>query len=411
MLSTLYKGSVKDVLGPAQFEFDGKSVAGVVFQYTDAYSVFDWGRMPDILIDKGAALAVLAADWFQKLESPEAWAEYSRTPGALAIRKAASSLPVTSGSFAGVFNEMGERLQREGLRTHFLGALDANSLSPRPISLVDRPFRHLAVRQVSVVKPVPVNLLGRTVLDYGPTRAAPLPRLIPLEVVFRFSCPPGSSFTERAKRNPDYWQTLPLPRPKGQDPAIEPGVRWEFPVLEFFTKLEPSDRPVSLNEALMISGVPPEALQEVVLKTAWIAGFLKDLCAKQGLELADGKLEWGLTADGRCLLVDAIGPDELRILKNGVQLSKEFLRSYYRDTPWYESVKLAKAQAEERGISDWKRLVTVPPPALPAEATELGSQLYRALANALTGKSWFKNAWPLHQLLERLAGAVPAGRQ
>ena len=53
MIATLYRGSVKDVKGP----WGG----GVAFDYTDAYSVFDWGRMPDLLPQKGAALATLTA--------------------------------------------------------------------------------------------------------------------------------------------------------------------------------------------------------------------------------------------------------------------------------------------------------------------------------------------------------------
>jgi phosphoribosylaminoimidazole-succinocarboxamide synthase len=69
-----------------------------------------------------------------------------------------------------------------------------------------------------------------------------------------------------------------------------------------------------------------------------------------------------VSAKGGIFLVDAIGPDELRILKDGVQLSKEFLRTFYRGTDWYGQVNQAKKQAKEQGVADWKRLVPQPPP-------------------------------------------------
>ena len=91
----------------------------VIFEYTDAYSVFDWGKMPDALARKGEALAVLAADWFEKLERPETWKEFSRSPEALGLRK--------GNRFGSAFNELGEELQKHGLRTHYLGAVTGGS--------------------------------------------------------------------------------------------------------------------------------------------------------------------------------------------------------------------------------------------------------------------------------------------
>ena len=58
-------GSVKDVkiLAPA-FENVGGSGE---FDFSDRYSVFDWGEMPDHIVNKGAALAVMAAFNFEQL--------------------------------------------------------------------------------------------------------------------------------------------------------------------------------------------------------------------------------------------------------------------------------------------------------------------------------------------------------
>lgn len=391
MISTIYRGSVKDLLGPVR----AKGLSAVVFQYTDAYSVFDWGRMPDPLLHKGESLAVLAADWFERLEKPETWKEFSRSTVALGVRK--------GNRFGAAFNEVGEKLQTEGLRTHYLGALTSipatEECSPLKLSDVKNPFRHLAVKQVSVIKPEITPVLGRALPDYYKTRLSAPPRLVPLEVIFRFSCPEGSSLFERASRDPGYMASIGFP-----EYQVVPGAKWEFPVLELFTKLESTDRPVSLNEALAISGLSGQQIQELLFKTAWVAALLRSICAQAGLELADGKLEWGLSETGELFLVDAIGPDELRILKDGIQLSKEFLRLYYRETSWYQATQRAKAQAKEHGISDWKKLVGEAPPSLTPQYLELASQLYQALANELSSRSWFPNAWKLDQVVETIRG-------
>ncbi len=380
----LYPGSVKNLLGPAVF---GNS-DGIVFEYTDAYSVFDWGRMPDALPRKGEALAVLAADLFERIESPEAWKEFSSSQAALGLRKA--------NRFGSTFIELGEKLQKEGLRTHYLGALAAPGDSqPKRVSDLAQPVKYFAVKAVSAVRPESVRVLGREIYDYAETRASKAPRLVPLEVVFRFGVPSGSSLVERVARDPGYMASIGY-----GDLSVAPGVRWDFPVMELFTKLESSDRPLTLSEALAISGLSGDALQGLLLKTAWIAGFLKARCARAGIELADGKLEWGVAASGETFLVDAIGPDELRILKNGVQLSKEFLRGVYRDGSWYKALEKAKAAAKSQGISDWKKLVTEQPPKLPEAHRVAATHLYPALANALTGRTWFPEAWSLDQVVE-----------
>jgi phosphoribosylaminoimidazole-succinocarboxamide synthase len=394
MSQLLYRGSVKDLKGPARARVGEAVVDSVIFEYTDAYSVFDWGKMPDPLARKGEALAILAASWFEKLEKPETWKEFSKSPEALGLRK--------GNRFGAAFNELGEELQLKGLKTHYLGALSAGTdgaseLAPVRVQDLRAPVKHVAVRQVSVVKPSLTTVLGRQLPDYHATRNAKLPRLVPLEVVFRFTLPEGSSLLERLERDPEYLAQLGFGEYKHA-----PGTRWDFPVLELFTKLETTDRPVPLTEALSIAGLSAAMLQQLLFRTAWVAGCLRWLCAHAGLELADGKFEWAVDEMGELMLVDAVGPDELRILKDGVQLSKEFLRSHYRNTPWYESVQKAKESARAQGSSEWRKLVPLPPPALPAGKRELAAQVYLALANALTGRTWFADAWSLDRVVSEL---------
>jgi phosphoribosylaminoimidazole-succinocarboxamide synthase len=414
----LYRGSVKDLRGPVMMTGSAVSqgaVSGVVFDYSEAYSVFDWGRMPDLLPKKGAALALIAASWFESLERAETWKDFSRSPDATALRK--------GNRFGSVFNELGEELQRSGLRTHYLGVLndqsnikpttlsevplrDAHPLSPLPLSAIQQPVRHLAVRAVSVVKPAITSVLGRQIPDYLATRTAPAPRLVPLEVVFRFSCPPGSSLLERTARDPHYLTSIGF-----GDWKLTEGGKWEFPILEVFTKLETIDRPLTLTEAVAISGLSATQMERLLLSTAWVAGWLRSVCRKAGVELADGKLEWAMDADGALFLVDAIGPDELRLLKDGVQLSKEFLRIHYRETSWYAALDRAKELGRTRGVVEWKKFVAEPPPALPVLHRDLASQLYMSLANELTGRRWFESAWPLSRVVDGIRGALSPGMQ
>ncbi|TFH43245.1 MAG: phosphoribosylaminoimidazolesuccinocarboxamide synthase, partial [Chrysiogenales bacterium] len=58
-------GSVKD-LKVAKKPTDVQAGEGV-FTFSDRYSVFDWGEMPDHIDGKGKALCVIGAYFFEKL--------------------------------------------------------------------------------------------------------------------------------------------------------------------------------------------------------------------------------------------------------------------------------------------------------------------------------------------------------
>jgi phosphoribosylaminoimidazole-succinocarboxamide synthase len=59
-------GSVKDLQVIKQATRDVMGVGR--FHFSDRYSVFDWGEMPDHIEGKGAALCVMAAYCFEQLE-------------------------------------------------------------------------------------------------------------------------------------------------------------------------------------------------------------------------------------------------------------------------------------------------------------------------------------------------------
>jgi len=66
-LILVYDGSVKRVWRPAGDD------GSYWFEFTDDYSVFDWGKMPDTIANKGKALVALGAFFFQYLADNKTW--------------------------------------------------------------------------------------------------------------------------------------------------------------------------------------------------------------------------------------------------------------------------------------------------------------------------------------------------
>ena len=66
-LKLKYEGSVKNVFAAPN---DPNSLW---FSFTDKYSVFDWGKMPDLINNKGNALALIGTHIFKKLNDPQFW--------------------------------------------------------------------------------------------------------------------------------------------------------------------------------------------------------------------------------------------------------------------------------------------------------------------------------------------------
>jgi phosphoribosylaminoimidazole-succinocarboxamide synthase len=287
----LYAGSVKNLYLDADPRY-------VWFEYTDDYSVFDWGKMPDIIPGKGEALARLAEFFFRQLEDMTQWARL----GLAEVPEIKPYLPV---------------------RHHF----------------VERQGNRLKMLRVEVPKLRGTAIGGTLVYDYA---YAPAPRqLIPLEVIFRFGVPKGSNLLTRKD-----WYPFP----------IFEGAEFERPLIEFSTKLESKDRMLTYQEAALILKGSSEALAQVHGRTHAVALFLQRMFREHGLKLWDGKLEWA-HMDGTVCLVDSIGPDELRVGQNGAVMSKQFLRDYYLGTPWEQALVKAKELARARATADWKSIV------------------------------------------------------
>ncbi len=367
MSKLVYEGSVKNLWEVSADKLE--------FEYTDAYSVFDWGRMPDTLAHKGDALAAIGAYFFKAVANPESWksANLEKSPWLAGFTGRLRELIVAELA----------TLEREGLRHHLLERTGTNLLR---------------VQRVAAIGPLEYKLGSQTLYHYSGQGWEKRVRLIPLEVVFRFGVPHGSSLLERL--TPAYVAQL------GLETQPMEGKRLDRPVLEFFSKLEGTDRFFTWEQALNYSGLDYATFEKLVARSLVLAVWLAGTFDSKGLELWDGKFEWAID-DDQLMLVDSIGPDELRLLdpQTGTQISKEFLRLFYRKTQWFEAVKQAKSEASSDSNVDWKARVRKhagEPPMLSKEFREAATALYPSLALAICGENPGVLGIPLPQMLERI---------
>lgn len=384
-MECIYEGSVKRVWQPAQ------KADRLWFEFTDDYSVFDWGKMPDTIDLKGKALTAFGAYFFQILARPEFWQNINGH----------SALAFLDQDWwqARESHEVFQQLKKQGLPTHFSSLIDENggTLELKDIALAPRAFLEVIKAFVPTVKPA--NIAGQTIYYYPPDSHTHTTRLVPLEVVFRFGMPAGSSLKARLEKNPLYAQQLGLKKVPTED-------EWfERPVLEFFTKLEPKDRLLTLQEAVTISTLTLEEFEQLTELASTCAAGIFAHFAERGIELWDGKFEF-IIHNQQLLLADSIGPDELRLIYNDAHLSKEFIRQIYRDTKWEEALKEAQRLAVARGAHDWKQIcveeLSQQPLPLPPEAKSLADALYPALANHVVGEQLFARQPALETLSKDL---------
>jgi len=314
------------------------------FVFTDDYSVFDWGKMPDAIPNKGASLCAMGAFNFELLEAA-------------------------------------------GVPTHYEGVVadgDATALDD-----VAHPPREMAIR-LTQVPDLPHD--GRE-YDYDAYFAAAGDNyLVPLEVVFRNTVPVGSSLRSRADPA-DFgleYETWP-------DEVVD----LPEPVVEFSTKLEESDRYLDRAEADRIAGdVAVDDLEDVALA---VNEIVTERAREVDLVHEDGKIEC-FAYEGAIHVADVVGTfDENRFSYEGQEVSKEVIRQYHKRTQpeWVEAVDAAKERAKAEDVADWKSLCAASPDPLPDHVVDAARDLYTAGANAYVGRGLF-DAPPLAAAVERV---------
>jgi phosphoribosylamine--glycine ligase len=359
-LPLLKRGSVKNLRGPLPGSIPGSSSGKneIVFEFTNDFSVFDWGKMPDPIPGKGKALLELAAHLFRELAHPSSWKGFFRSKDAEAFLASAPA------KFENYLPELRRELESVGMRSCFRGVY----VGPSGES------EGLLVERLAILPPREIKEEGKVRFDYRDVAENTPGALIPLEVVFRHALTDKSSFFER---NPDT--------------DLKPGHRFTAPLIECFTKLEPTDRFIATEaEARVVGRINEPTRVELEVRTTLLSLWLKRECALRELELIDGKFEWGLDRQGRVVLADAIGPDELRLVERRrgfnldpadptkpARLSKEFLREYYRESEWFREISALKKSDEL--APGWQKTVRAEVPRLPEEALRRATGLYRGL--------------------------------
>ncbi|WP_367175982.1 phosphoribosylaminoimidazolesuccinocarboxamide synthase [Haloarcula rubripromontorii] len=307
------------------------------FVFTDDYSVFDWGKMPDQIPDKGASLCTMGAYNFQLLEENHVPTHYE------GVRLSDSDEVV----------DLGEALSADAAPEEMVIELT---------QVPDLPFENGSY-------------------DYDAYHAeADENYLIPLEIVFRNRVGVGSSLrsrTEPADHGLDY------------DTWPEEVVDLDKPIVEFSTKYEEQDRYLDREAADRIAGTADiDRLEELARAVNHI---VTQQAAEADLVHEDGKIEC-LYYDGEIRVADVVGTfDENRFSYGGQQVSKEVIRQYHKRTQpeWVEAVSAAKQQADTEGVADWKSLCAESPQPLEENVIQVARDLYCAGTNAYVGGDVF----------------------
>ncbi len=310
------------------------------FHFSDRYSVFDWGEMPDHIEGKGAALCLMGAYCFEKLEE-------------------------------------------KGVKTHYRGIVTKNGKTIK-FEELQQPTDTMEIDLVNVFKPEAFIEKGKLRYDYSGFTPKLRNYLIPLEIIYRNGLPEGSSIFKRLEQGSVTLEDL------GIEHYPKPGEQLLKPIFDVSTKLEETDRYITWKEAQTIAGLTDSELEETKALLLKVNRMTTQIAMKADLENEDGKIELAFDPERRLMVVDVVGTlDECRFTYNGLHVSKEIARQFYRRTEWYKHVEEAKKRAETEGVKDWKKLCKSDPPKLDPTLKNIISHMYKASANEVTDRRLF----------------------
>lgn len=386
----IYVGSVKNL---RQRRAATRSKPGVLwFEYTDDYSVFDYGKMPDTIPDKGAAAAMLSAHLFETVEKPATWRAFDsdrvwKKLRDKALRDELKASPVLAA------------WKKEGAATHYQGILNEKGEAVR-LKDLKAPGNVLQVAAARIIHPVPFVIDGRKLYNYTAFTPAEDNHLVPLECIFRFGVPKGSSLLKRLAKNPGYAAEIGLSSIPAEGDALS------RPIVEFSTKLEPSDRMVPYDFAMNAAGMSGEEFRLLLHGTLLLALWLRDVFDAHGLKLWDGKFEF-LRIHKKLTLGDAITADELRITHRSLQVSKEPLRQYHHryQPKFVEAMDRAKmlSAKDDRPLAAIVADLGHPPTPVDAEVVRAVSDMYAGITEAVLGRPVFGGRASLSKVAKTLA--------
>lgn len=226
----------------------------------------------------------------------------------------------------------------------------------------------------------PAAMLCKKVQILPPARITPSSKnyLIPLEWICRWYV--AGSLFDRVRSGEISPSDLGFP----SGHTVKPGEPLPQPFLEVSTKLEETDRLLKKEEALQISGLTPQEYEDACEIVLRIDEDINRNVAIRGLIHADGKKELAFNMDRQIMVIDVYGTaDEDRFWDKRsydegklVDLSKEYVRQYYRQSGYKDLLY----QAREKGIEE------PPIPALPDYMVQETSHIYIKLFEMITGE-------------------------
>jgi len=214
--------------------------------------------------------------------------------------------------------------------------------------------------------------------DYSKLNEKTTNYLIPLEFICRYYV--AGSLFDRIKNREVKPETLGFDR----DYNVKYGDKLPTPFFEVTTKLEKTDRNLGLDEALRISGLSKDEYKEIKETFLKIDDRMNSAVRQRGLIHVDGKKEFAFDENRNIMLIDTFGTaDEDRFWDRNkyekgefVELSKEYVRQYYREINYYEKLTSAR-----------KNGLTEPDiPSLPDDKIQKVSRLYIDLFEKITGE-------------------------
>lgn len=248
-----------------------------------------------------------------------------------------------------------DRAKRMGIATHFERYLPPNGM---------------LVRRVDIINPEDITNRSKNYL-------------IPLEVICRWYV--AGSIYDRLRGGDIGPEALGFP--KGH--TVEYGEQLPEPYVEVSTKLERVDRLLDRSSALELSGLTPAEYDEITEIVLRIDEDIQREVETRGLIHVDGKKEFAFDQDRNIMVVDVYGTaDEDRFwaktqYEEGefVDLSKEFVRQYYRRIGYKDRLY----DARNTGSPEPE----IPP--LPDDVIDQTSQIYTRLFEMITGEKFVRH--------------------
>jgi phosphoribosylaminoimidazole-succinocarboxamide synthase len=247
------------------------------------------------------------------------------------------------------------------------------------ISVFDKPIPNLIPKKGKSICITATFWLKKAVEMGIPThfikQVSDVSYLIPVEFICRHYI--AGSLYDRIKEGKIDYKKL------GFKSMPEYGEKLHEPFFDLSTKVEKFDRIISEKEALSISGLDKNQLEEIFEYILRLDKELKKRVERGGLIHVDGKKEFAFDSDRNLMLVDVFGTaDEDRFwdmekYEEGecIELSKEFVRQIYRRNRYKDTLY----RAREKGYLEPE----IPP--LSNEDIKEISNIYISLAQRIMG--------------------------